>query len=92
MNSNQTKIAVLSWLLLSIVGLLATVLSIHANVFQPVFALSVAISVVMLSWIKHNKTFFSQTFYRWSWYLSLVFLLFTLLSVVYWFQAGGMAQ
>lgn len=90
MKSNQTKVAVLSWLLLSIIGLLATVLSISAGVFQPVFALSVVISIVMLSWVKQHRAFFAQRFYRWSWYLSLGLLLFTLLSVVYWYQFGNL--
>lgn len=92
MKSNQTKVAVLSWLLLSFAGLVATMLSIAAGVFQPVFAFSPVIALVMLSWIKHNKTIFAQPYYRWSWYLNLLFLLLTLLFVVYWFQSGGIVQ
>jgi hypothetical protein len=89
MKSNQTKVAVMSWLLLSLSGLIATMLSIPAGVFQPVFALSPLIALVMLSWITHNKSIVTQPFYRWSWYLNLLFLMLTLLFVIYWLQSGG---
>jgi hypothetical protein len=92
MRSNQTKVAVLSWLLLSFAGLIATILSIPAGAFQPVFAFSPLIAVVMLSWIQHNKNIFTQPFYRLSWYLNLLFFVLTLLMVVYWFASLGIFQ
>ena len=92
MRSNQTKVAVLSWLLLSLAGLIATILSIPAGVFQPAFAFSPLIAVVMLSWIKHKKSIFTQPFYRLSWYLNLLFFVLTLLMVIYWFASLGIFQ
>lgn len=89
MKGNQTKVAVLSWLLFSFAGLIATLLSVPAGVFQPVFAFSPLIALVMLSWIKPNKSFFTQPFYRWSWYLNLLFFVLTLLMVVDWFAGLG---
>ena len=72
MSVNQSKTTVLSWLLLSMTGVVASWASLIHDQFAFIYALPSLASAVMLMWIRRQPSFYAQPFYRTSWQVSII--------------------
>lgn len=74
MSVNQNKTTVLSWLLLSMTGVVASWASLLHGQFEFFYSLPTVASTVMLMWIRQQRSFYAQPFYRISWQISIVLI------------------
>ncbi len=83
MDANRGKGMVMSWLLLSLVGVVATWSGFLAGELNTIYGLPTAIATYMLFWIRRDNNFYQQPYYRFSWQLNVVFCLLLLFPGLY---------
>ncbi len=83
MDANRGKGMVMSWLLLSLVGVVATWSGFLAGELNTIYGLPTAIATYMLFWIRREPFYYQQLFYRVCWQLNVTFCLFLLFPGMY---------
>lgn len=84
MSVNQSKSMVVSWLLLSMTGVIACWASFLNGHFETIYGLPSVIAAAMLMWIRQQPDFYSQSFYRLAWQISMILLWLLLVPGCYY--------
>lgn len=87
---SRSKTSVASWLMLSGVGVVATAISAHAEVFQLSYAFPTLIVTMMLHWMRTDAHYYQQPFYRYAWLINQ--LLIITLALVLWFWRDNLVM
>ncbi len=84
MSVNQSKTMVVSWLLLSVTGVVACWASLFNGQFETIYGLPSVVGAAMLMWIRQQPKFYAQPFYRLSWQISMILLWLLLVPGCYY--------
>lgn len=74
MSVNQSKTMVISWLTLSVTGVVACWASLLNGQFETIYGLPSVIGAAMLMWIRQQPEFYAMQFYRLAWQVSMILL------------------
>ncbi len=84
MTVNQSKTMVISWLLLSVTGVVACWASLFNGQFETIYGLPTVVGAAMLMWIRAQPDFYGQRFYRLAWQCSMILLWLLLVPGCYY--------
>ena len=84
MKLHFSKPVVANYLILSIVGVVASWVALFQGHYQSIYGLPSVVSTGMLMWIPKHPHLYAERFYRHAWRLSLAALGLLLLAVVVW--------
>lgn len=83
MDANRGKGMVMSWLLLSFVGVVATWSGFLAGELNTIYGLPTAIATYMLFWIRRDQAYYAQPYFRYCWQVNVLFCIALLFPGVY---------
>jgi hypothetical protein len=84
MQLSRSKTSVMAWLLFVLCSLVASLISLSAGVFNLSYALPAMLIGLTLHWLRTDRRYSSQPFYRIAWRVNLMLMLALGLILLCW--------
>lgn len=92
MQLSRSKTSVIAWLLFVFCSLVACLISLNAGVFTVSYALPALMICLTLHWMRTDRRYYSQPFYRIAWQITLGLMLALGLMLLSWQLGWPAAQ